>query len=514
MSSICCICLIDIVGIGCYKLNHSDETGISWLNKLYSIVPELEQISSKFVEDSLVVCDCCINQIDGIIRFKNHLIELIAKHNLQTTRESITGFENDDIFNNSIEYQKLSDHTLQDVSETTCSNACLEYNFPCDSRIGSPENQETGSLATISTETIQNYLEKECNDEINFKESESQCKKSSESITHGKLSKINEKGNKSSLVCNSCNAFLTTKGKLKLHQKSCAKFLGRVQDRHEIERKATNKYSCEKCDLKFDYIKDVIAHSTIVHSMNEKAVKPYSCDICSCRFTCFSNYSQHKKYHNGTRDHICSLCGKTFITKGDLMAHDYIHQNRRNYKCTICEKAFNTNKNLRTHNLVVHTDHTLWKHECSICHKRFPLKGNFDQHMKRHSGDKQYVCHICEKSFVSRSELKRHVSLHTNIRAFSCEYCNQEYKTLRTLNIHLKRSHSIGDVKLPLKERKYVCHICPSQFYNKHKLTRHLYGHSGLKPFSCDSCDKKFTDKSYLSHHLQVSHNIMKSTID
>lgn len=66
----------------------------------------------------------------------------------------------------------------------------------------------------------------------------------------------------------------------------------------------------------------------------------------------------------------------------------------------------------------------------------------------------------------------------------------------------------LGDIKLPSKERKYQCHICPKAYYAKNKLTRHLYTHSGERPFYCTICDKNFNDKSYVKQHMKKSHNI------
>lgn len=99
---------------------------------------------------------------------------------------------------------------------------------------------------------------------------------------------------------------------------------------------------------------------------------------------------------------------------------------------------------------------------------------------------------------------------HSNVRDFKCSECEKEYKDKRVMQIHMAKVHGIGigEIKLPSKERKYICHICPKAYFAKNKLTRHLYTHTGEKPFFCTVCDKKFNDKSYVKQHMKKTHNI------
>lgn len=128
--------------------------------------------------------------------------------------------------------------------------------------------------------------------------------------------------------------------------------------------------------------------------------------------------------------------------------------------------------------------------------------------MRRHTGDKNFQCHICDRKFTDKCVLQRHMRTHSNVREFKCTECSKEYKDKRVLQIHMAKVHEIGvgEIKLPSKERKYICHICPKAYYAKNKLTRHLYTHTGEKPFFCTICDKKFNDKSYVRQHMIKTH--------
>ncbi|XP_057655899.1 gastrula zinc finger protein XlCGF58.1-like [Diorhabda carinulata] len=464
------------------RFNDSDENNIKWLTKLQSIVGDLQESI-----DEHLICNICTTQIDDFLRFKKKIEDLVDR--LKYVEAKSIPYDDD-----------KSSSPLDDFSDDV-------KDFDDNLSIKNEENNIVHTTEPLKDEPTdfpnaegENFICLICDDEFT-------CKKSFK--VHKKTCKGSPKG---TYTCYTCNKTYTTKTNLKIHHKKCGK-VNIESDKTDKNtkkkgRKSTRSYTCETCNNIFHLVKDLIAHCKTVHSVEAVCVKPYACNQCTQRFRTYAGYDQHLKYHSRNRDNVCSLCGKRFITKSELIVHEYTHFNRRNYICKICDKAYNTNKNLKTHNLVVHTDRSLWKYACAICGKRFPQKGNYDQHMKRHAGDKQHICHICQKPFITSSELKRHVNLHSNVKAFTCEYCQREYKTLRTLNAHVRRSHTIGE-KPQEKEKKYVCHICPSQFYDKQKLSRHLYCHSGIKPFPCTACDKKFTDKCYMKHHMKVAHNIV-----
>ncbi|CAG9770179.1 unnamed protein product [Ceutorhynchus assimilis] len=270
------------------------------------------------------------------------------------------------------------------------------------------------------------------------------------------------------------------------------------------------KFTCEHCDKCFSNSNKLRSHCIKDHAMKLKEIKPFSCDRCPQRFSTSSNLWQHLKYHEGVKSHMCSYCGQGFITKNDLINHEKKHLNMREYNCEFCGKSFNTHKDIRSHRLIVHTDSSNWKYRCEICNKSFPIKTNYDCHMKRHLGEKQFACHLCEKRFTTKCDLQRHTRSHSDVREYKCMNCDKEYKDERVLKVHMAKIHGIGvgKVKVPIRERNYACQLCPKAFYAKNKLVRHLYTHSGEKPFDCPMCDKKFNDKSYVKQHLRNTHNV------
>ncbi|XP_044764554.1 zinc finger protein 714-like [Coccinella septempunctata] len=268
----------------------------------------------------------------------------------------------------------------------------------------------------------------------------------------------------------------------------------------------TTLYTCQECEFTCNNTTKLIKHCEETHNMSKKLIKPYSCPKCEKRFKTSTNLKQHLKYHKGTRSEICTYCGKGFITKPDLFVHEKIHFNKKTYSCEICHKSFNTHKNLGTHKLIVHTDPSLWNYVCNFCNKRFPQKSNMTAHVRRHKGEKLFECHLCQKKFYENGTLKKHIVTHSNVRNNRCSECGKEYRERRVMEIHMAKVHGIGDVVIPIRTKKFVCHICSKAYYDRNKLTRHLYTHTGEKPFRCEVCDKGFIDKSYLANHVKNTH--------
>ncbi|GBN49858.1 hypothetical protein AVEN_174934-1 [Araneus ventricosus] len=58
-------------------------------------------------------------------------------------------------------------------------------------------------------------------------------------------------------------------------------------------------------------------------------------------------------------------------------------------------------------------------------------------------------------------------------------------------------------------EKTFSCDSCEKRLSEKYHLTRHLQIHRGERPFACDECEKRFAKK-----YQQTKHSRMKSLIN
>lgn len=449
MEKICCAC--SITGFNFNKLSSKEENNLTLLAKLKTCIQEVEWTPS------LYICVECTSLLNTCYSF----YQTCLNSNLRKKEQ---------------EEVLAAEHAfVEDVDEIT--------------EIDSEGEETNDSDAVRVLGQIKGEIHADVKDE-NYSEDVDNTK---EIVAH--FIESNQENEES------CSEF----EKVKCKWKKKGSETGR-----KSEKRKKLKFGCEKCEVNFSASTKLVDHCVREHGMELKDVKPFVCDRCPQRFSTSSNLWQHIKYHDGIKSKMCSYCGKGFITKTDLVNHEKKHLNMREYKCEACGKSFNTHKDIRSHKLIVHTDSSKWKFVCEICNKPFPIKSNYDSHMRRHTGDKKFACHLCEKKFTTKCDLQRHTRSHSHVREHRCQHCEKEYKDERVLKVHMAKIHAIGvgKVKIPVRERKHACHFCPKAYYAKNKLTRHIYTHSGEKPFHCPICEKKFNDKSYVKQHLRNTHNV------
>uniref|UniRef100_A0A663M9Y2 C2H2-type domain-containing protein n=1 Tax=Athene cunicularia TaxID=194338 RepID=A0A663M9Y2_ATHCN len=114
--------------------------------------------------------------------------------------------------------------------------------------------------------------------------------------------------------------------------------------------------------------------------------------------------------------------------------------------------------------------------------------------------ERPYKCNKCQECFSQKKTLIIHQRLHTGRSAgvLWCPYCGKTFSHPSTLLRH-QRIHT--------GERPYQCNECPKRFTQKRKdyLLNHQRRHSGEGLFQCPLCRKRFVlRRSFMKH--QESH--------
>src|SRR5688572_18338034 len=83
---------------------------------------------------------------------------------------------------------------------------------------------------------------------------------------------------------------------------------------------------------------------------------------------------------------------------------------------------------------------------------------------------------------------------------FDCSRCQRTFSSLKSLRIHLKKSHG------GKKKKTHSCSECKKEFKTSFHLKRHQRIHSGEKPFKCNQCKMRFSTSDHLQKHEMRMH--------
>eukprot|EP00092_Neocalanus_flemingeri_P014012 GFUD01015115.1.p1 GENE.GFUD01015115.1~~GFUD01015115.1.p1 ORF type:complete len:447 (-),score=74.64 GFUD01015115.1:166-1506(-) len=169
------------------------------------------------------------------------------------------------------------------------------------------------------------------------------------------------------------------------------------------------------------------------------------------------------------------------------------------HPCIMKKMVFEGISKFKRHTHDIHNEKPLAcpeaKNGCKFRADDFSKLGNHVQGVHKDKYSENIICEECHKSFPSQSYLKTHMKrMHkqnVSDREKICPYCGE---TKLQLNDHIMRAH---------KAKQFHCTICPKTFKTSVQKRIHHNVHTGFKPYTCKSCDQRFSRLHHRKTHLE-----------
>ncbi|XP_044743504.1 zinc finger protein 845-like [Chrysoperla carnea] len=366
---------------------------------------------------------------------------------------------------------------------------------------------------------------------------------------------------------------------------------------NNLNTDSTN-YVCELCNSKFDKVWYLGYHMRCAHFAT--GIK------CSkCTLICYHqlHLKLHEESHSKLYKFTCDICKKPFKSDASLRKHQGSHQNvnqiskdhnygeitdKQFYDCELCKSRFNNVESLSSHmrqshnaeelkcskctlicyhqlHLKLHEEsHSIYKHKCDICDKRFQIEAklkqrrvfcvfhsnestslsynnNFEENEEINSREDEETdsksdiilrkllqnnqlfdgnnveknepidsCKvekidsnsdvINNQLFEKSEKIDSCIDEKTDSKNYVCELCNSEFGKVWHLGTHMRHAHNTKGLK---------CSKCALICYHPLHFKMHEESHS-VYNHKCDICEKPFKTEAEIKRH-RISHSNIRS---
>lgn len=123
---------------------------------------------------------------------------------------------------------------------------------------------------------------------------------------------------------------------------------------------------------------------------------------------------------------------------------------------------------------------------CELCGRTFTFQQSYHKHLLYHSDEKPHICGVCGRAFKELSTLHNHQRIHSGEKPFKCEICGEFYFYFYLISLFLSMFFFAAC---------FVCFYKGKSFRQRVSFLVHTRIHTGVMPYKCDVCQKRFRYK-------------------
>lgn len=336
---------------------------------------------------------------------------------------------------------------------------------------------------------------------------------------------------RSSFKCTECNKEFPADGLLRIHMrvyhcgpllcKLCsAKFrTERELDKHmEGDHLDRAPYRCSHCGSAFFKAEAAAVHEYKCPVARQQK-QTVACQLCDFRTSEASNLCQHiQEAHTEKVIYTCEPCGHLSLDFSLHQEHLRSHkpgekvvpqspapssQGPEPVQCPLCKKDFKNNRTLKEH---IKRHPRVVRHVCELCGEGITTNVALIKHLNRHNKElaRKYRCLFCSKCFQTTFSVSRHMkNIHLFDHEHGCDVCPHKFATVKEKADHMAKSHVVA---APKGKRLHSCSDCNFVTESLGRFERHRASHTGVYPYECTECPRRFAAKEELSRHRHIIH--------